>query len=50
MSTPQRDQRSLLLLSKAERRAIDRLAKDHVLSVASVVPRLIVREAKQRGF
>jgi hypothetical protein len=50
MSTPQRDERFRVLSSEAERRALDRLAEDHMSSAASVVPRLIVREAKKRGF
>lgn len=45
-----RDQRFPVVLSKAERRALDQLAQDELLSAASIVRRLIIREAKQRGF
>jgi hypothetical protein len=33
-----------------ERRILDRIAKDEALSAASVVRRLIIREARKRGL
>ena len=45
-----RDKRFPVILSRTERRALDSLARDEALSAASVVRRLIIREAKERGL
>jgi len=45
-----RDQRFPMVMSKAERRVLETLARDEALSAASVVRRLIIREAKERGL
>lgn len=45
-----RDRRFPVVLSMRERRILDRIAKDEALSAASVVRRLIIREAKKRGL
>jgi RNA polymerase-interacting CarD/CdnL/TRCF family regulator len=45
-----RQQRFPIVMSEAERRVLDKLANDEMLSAASVVRRLIIREAKERGL
>ena len=45
-----RDRRFPVVLSIGERRILDRIAKDEALSAASVVRRLIIREARRRGL
>jgi hypothetical protein len=45
-----RDQRFPVVMSESERQALDELAKDEALPAASVVRRLIIREAKERGL
>jgi len=45
-----RDRRFPVVLSMRERRILDRIAKDEALSAASVVRRLIIREARKRGL
>ncbi len=45
-----RDRRFPVVLSKRERWALHQIARDEALSAASVVRRLIIREARKRGL